>query len=163
MADELVWDRDKGELRILGMRQTAITAQALSDHLDSLVGVKVAEVIINSLEFRSGKDEAELFRKERPQATVDELINLLITYDSLTGVGITKVTFSENHEEPVVVRIWNPSVKGTVGASKAFLFSWWCGVLTTLLNRKFKIEDVTYDNEKDVSECRMVSTQPNES
>jgi len=157
MTDAPVWDKEKGELRILGRRQIAMTPQTLCNHLDSLVGVKVAEVIMNNLEYRSGKDETEIFRKEKPQATLNEMIDLLIQYDSLTGVGITKVTLPKNDHDRIMVQISNPSVKGTVGAAKAFLFSWWCGALSVLLNRELEIEDVTYDEEKNVMKCKIVS------
>src|SRR3989304_5928633 len=56
---EIVWDKAKGELRILGKRHTALDAQALCDHLDSLVGPTVAEVIMDNHERRLGKEEAE--------------------------------------------------------------------------------------------------------
>jgi hypothetical protein len=156
MTDDLVWDKEKGELRILGRRQTAMTPQTLCNHLDSLVGIKVAEVIVSNLEYRSGKDETEMFRKEKPQATLSEMVDLLVRYDSLTGVGITKVTLPKNDQDHIIVQISNPSVKGTVGAAKAFLFSYWCGALTTLLNRNLEIEDVAYDEKKNVMTCKIV-------
>jgi hypothetical protein len=156
MTDDLVWDKEKGELRILGRRQTAMTPQTLCNHLDSLVGIKVAEVIVSNLEYRSGKDETEMFRKEKPQATLSEMVDLLVRYDSLTGVGITKVTLPKNDQDHIIVQISNPSVKGTVGAAKAFLFSYWCGALTTLLNRNLEIEDVAYDEKKNVMTCNIV-------
>jgi hypothetical protein len=157
MTNALTWDKEKGELRILGHRQTAMTPEFLCSHLDSLVGVKVAEVIMNNLEYRLGKHETEVFRKEKPQATLSEMIDLLVQFDSASGVGITKVTLPKNDQDPITVQISNPSVKGTVGAAKAFLFSWWCGALTTLLNRNLEIEDLTYDEKKNVMRCEIVS------
>jgi hypothetical protein len=133
-----------------------MTPQTLCNHLDSLVGIKVAEVIVSNLEYRSGKDETEMFRKEKPQATLSEMVDLLVRYDSLTGVGITKVTLPKNDQDHIIVQISNPSVKGTVGAAKAFLFSYWCGALTTLLNRNLEIEDVAYDEKKNVMTCKIV-------
>jgi hypothetical protein len=58
-----------------------------------------------------------------------------------------------------MVQISNPSVKGTVGAAKAFLFSWWCGALSVLLNRELEIEDVTCDEGENVMKCKIVSRQ----
>ncbi len=55
MGEDIVLDRAKGELRIHGKRHTAIDAQALCDHLDSLVGPTVAEVIINNHPVPIGK------------------------------------------------------------------------------------------------------------
>jgi hypothetical protein len=157
MTNDLIWDKEKGELRILGRRQTAMTPEILCNHLDSLVGVKVAEVIMHNLEYRSGKHETEMFCRDKPQATLSEMIDLLIQYDSVSGIGITKVTLPKNEEDRIIVQISNPSVKGTIGAAKAFLFSWWCGALTTLLNRNLEIEDVTYDEEENVMRCKIVS------
>jgi len=154
LSEELSWDKEKGELRILGSRQTAITAQKLCDYLDSLVGLQVAEVIMNNLEFRLGKEEAAAFRQR--QTSLSDVIDLLTKYDSLTGVGVTKVSLPENEQEPITLEISNPSVKGTSGAARAFLFSWWCGALTTLLGRDLEARDVTYSEERDVMKCRIV-------
>ncbi len=62
-AEGPVWDREKGELRILGRRQTAFDAQALCEYLDSLVGVQVGEVIMSNLESRSGKQDGSFASK----------------------------------------------------------------------------------------------------
>ncbi len=156
MSEDVVWDRAKGELRILGRRHMAISPGDLCNYLDSLVGAQVAEVIINNLEFRAGKDEAALFRRERPQATVSEIIDLFIKYDSMTGVGITKVTLPENQQGPIVVETSNPCVKGTVGAAKALLFSWWCGALSAALGRELEARNVTYDEVKNLMRCEIV-------
>ncbi len=155
MSEDLVWDKAKGELRILGQRHTALDAQALCNHLDSLVGVQVSEVIMKSLEFRLGKEDAARIRQERPRATISEVVDFLRETDQLSGVGITEVAFSGN-QGPVVVEISNPSVKGTVGAARAFLFSWWCGALTTLLDTDLDLKGVDYDEERDVMKCRIV-------
>ena len=67
---QVVLDREKGELRILGIRRTAINAQAICDHLDTLVGVQVSEVIMHNLEFRLGKLEGARIRLESPQTNL---------------------------------------------------------------------------------------------
>jgi hypothetical protein len=156
MNNDLAWDKEKGELRILGRRQTAMTPQTLCNTLDTLVGTQVAEVIMNNLEFRSGKDEAEMLRNERPGASVGEMIDLLIKYDALSGVGITTVSLPKSQESHIVVKIWNPSVRGSVGAARAFLFSWWSGALTALLNTTIEINDVSYDEERNIMVCTLL-------
>jgi len=85
------------------------------------------------------------------------MIDLLVKYDSVSGIGVTKVTLPKDDQDRIIVQISNPSVKGTAGAAKAFLFSWWCGALTTLLNRNLEIEDVTYDDEENIMRCKIVS------
>src|SRR5208337_667484 len=114
---------EKGELRILGIRLIAIDAQTLCNHLDSLVGVKVGEVIMHNLEFRLGKLDAARLKAEKPGATLNDLIEHLRMTDRLTGVGMTTVSLPENFSEPVEVEVANPSVKGTEGAAKSLIFS----------------------------------------
>lgn len=154
-----VWDREKGELRILGRRNTAIEAQALCDHLDSLVGVQVGEVIMNNLESRLGKQDGNLLRKEKPELTIDELIKLCEKWDRMAGVGATKATIPQNPTNPILLEISNPSVKGNQGAAKAFLFSWWAGMLTSLLGKNFEYKNVVYDQEKNIMKCEIVPRQ----
>jgi hypothetical protein len=155
-AEEPVWNREKGELRIFGRRNTAIDAQALCDYLDSLVGVQVGEVIMNNLESRSGKQDADWIRKEKPELTTNELIKFGEEWDRIAGVGATHVTLSKDETSPIVLEISNPSVKGTQGAAKAFLFSWWAGMLSSLLGRNFEYKDVVYDREKNLMKCVIV-------
>ena len=156
LSDELVWDKEKGELRILGRRQLAISPQDLCTYLDNLVGVPVSDVIINNLEFRGGKQETEVFRKEMPNSSVSDIIDILIKYDSLTGVGLTKVILPEDRDKPILLQISNPCVKGTVGAAKSILVSWWCGALSALFGKDFEAKDVTYDEKSNTVKCNIV-------
>jgi hypothetical protein len=144
---------ERGELRILGMRLTAIDAQSLCNHLDSLVGVKVGEVIMHNLEFRLGKLDAARLRAEKPGATLNDLVEHLRRTDQLTGVGMTTVKLPDNPGDHVEVEVANPSVKGTMGAAKSFIFSYWAGALTALLDKEFDMQNVVYDNEKDLMKC----------
>ena len=155
-AERPVWDREKGELRILGRRNTAIDAQALCDYLDSLVGSQVAEVIMHNLESRTGKQDGDWIRKEKPELTTNELIRFGEEWDRVSGVGATQVTLPEDKTGPIVLEISNPSVKGTQGAAKAFLFSWWAGMLTSLLGKNFEYKNVLYDREKNIMKCEIV-------
>jgi len=146
---------EKGELRILGMRLTAIDAQTLCNHLDSLVGVKVGEVIMHNLEFRLGKLDATRLKAEKPGATLDDLIEHLRKTDQLTGVGLTTVRIPDP-SGPVEVEVANPSVKGTEGAAKSFIFSYWAGALTALLGKEFDMRNASYDMEKDLIRCIII-------
>jgi hypothetical protein len=150
LSEDAVWDTEKGELRILGKRHTAIDAQTLCSHLDSLVGVQVAEVIMHNLEFRLGKLDAARLKPERPQAPLNELVEHLAKTDRLSGIGVTKVTLAEDPQKPIHIEVANPNVKGTTGAARAFLFSWWAGALTALLDKEFDVKYVAYDETKNL-------------
>ncbi len=156
MSDESTWDTEKGELRILGQRHTAIDAQNLCDFLDSLVGIQVAEVIMHNLEFRLGKLSAAKLRSESPQNTLNQLVEILIRTDRLSGAGITKVLMTGNPDDPIQVEVANPSVKGTTGAAKSFIFSWWAGALTSLVDKEFDVKNVAYDQEKNMLKGQIV-------
>jgi len=155
---EIVWDKAKGELRILGQRHTALDAQALCDHLDSLVGPTVAEVIMDNHERRLGKEDADRFRRERRQASVREIIDVIIETDLMSGAGVTKVTIPEGamYEGAILVEIHNPCVRAASGAAKAFLFSYWCGALSSLLDNEFEAKDVSYDETENLLTARIV-------
>ena len=153
---EIFSDIEKGELRISGVRLTAINAQALCDHRDSLVGVKVAEVIMHNLEFRLGKLDGARVKAEDPQASLQELIGHFASDDRLSGFGVTKVTLPEQANMPIEVEIANPSVKGAGGAAKAFAFSWWAGVLTSLLDREMDARNFLYYEERNIMRCQIV-------
>jgi hypothetical protein len=157
-SDDIVWDKSKGELRILGKRYTALDAQALCDHMDSLVGPTVAEVIIDNHERHLGKEDAAGFRQERPQTTVREIIDLIIKTDLLSGTGVTKITIPEGamSEGAILVEIWNPSVKTSQGAGKALLLSYWCGALSFLLEGQFEAKDVLFKENENVLTAKIV-------
>ena len=156
MGDDVVLDKAKGELRIFGKRHIAIDAQALCDQLDLMVGPKVAEVMINQHEVRLGKEDVIEMRAERPQATVRELVDLLISADAASGMGITEVAIPQNPPGPIDLQISNPCMKRTSGAGKALLFSYWCGALTELLGTELKVNYVTYDESNDVLKCQFI-------
>jgi hypothetical protein len=156
LGDGLVWDRAKAELLVLGQRKIAIDAQTLCDYLDSLVGPKVAEVIMNNLEYRTGEADVASIRSENPQATIEHVIERLTEWGRLSGIGVTNVALTDNPSEPIVVEIWNPAVRGSAGAARAFLYSRWCGALSALLNQNLATKDVTYDEERSVAKCMLV-------
>jgi hypothetical protein len=154
MVENLVWDRAKGELRILGHRRMAMDAEALCRHLDSLVGRTVAEVIINNHELRLGKEDAESSRREKPNASADELIDNLNESDLLSGVGLTK--FTVNSDKSVLVEISNPCVNETTGAAKSLLFSYYCGVFSVLFGKEYDAKDVRFNESSNVLSGRLV-------
>lgn len=150
MSEDAVWDREKGELRIFGLRHVAIDAQTLCGYLDSVVGVKVGEVIMHNIEFRLGKTDTAKVRAERPQSSLTELLEHLTNSDRLSGAGITKVTMPENPQNPIIVEIANPAVKGTEGAAKEFLVAWWAGAVSALYGKDFDVKNVAYDEGRNV-------------
>jgi len=159
MSEDAVWVKEKGELRILGQRHTAIDAQTLCDHLDSLTGAQVAEVIMHNLEFRLGKLDAARLKAEKPQATVRELLDDLAKADCLSGLGITTVTLHENPQTSIDIEIANPSVKANAGAAKAFAFSWWAGALTALLDSEMEAKNVFYDEKMNLIRSQITRRQ----
>ena len=157
MSEDAVWATEKGELLIFGKRHIAIDAEALCAHLDSLVGVKVAEVIIHNIEFRLGKLDAKRLRAERPKSTLTELVEQLAKTDCLSGAGITKVVLPDNPQDSILIEITNPGLTNTAGAAKEFLLAWWAGALTTLLDKELDLKDVSYDKANNLLKGQIVS------
>jgi len=156
LSDDVVWDKAKGELRILGQRHTTVDMQGFCEHLDLIVGAKVAEVVMNQHEFRQGKEDAASIRQEKPEATIQELLDSFANAETLSGVGVVKVTIPGASLGLIDVEISNPCVKRTTGAAKSFLFSYWCGLFTQLLGKEFKIDQVAYDENKNLMKCRII-------
>jgi hypothetical protein len=150
------WDREKGELRILGHRNAAVDARALCEYLDSLVGTQVGEVIMKNLEIRLGKEDGVWLRKENPQLSPNELINIITEWDRMAGVGATQATLVGNPPSSMLLEVANPIVKATQGAARAFLFGWWAGLLSPILGKDFEYTNVVYDPAKDSMKCQLV-------
>lgn len=155
MTDESVLDKTKAEFKLFGRRQALVDVQSLCDHLDSLVGPVVGEVIMNNLESRLGKEDGTRLREANPRATVDELVAKLEETDLITGMGITKATVPKDPEAQITLEVWNPIVTGSSGAAKSFLFSWWCGALTSILGRELDIKTVDYDEKANLLRCEI--------
>ncbi len=156
MSEDVVWEKAKGEFRILGQRHAAVDIRGLCEHLDLIVGPMVAEVVMNQHMFRQGKDDAVTIRQEKPEAAIQELLDSFANAEALSGVGVVKVTIPEAALGPIDVEILNPCVKRTTGATKSFLFSYWCGIFTQLLDKEFKIDQVAYDDNKNLMKCRII-------
>jgi len=156
LSDNVVWDKAKGELRILGQRHAAVDIERLCEDLDLIVGPIVEEVVMNQHEFHQGKEDAASIRQEKPEAAIRELLNSFENAETLSGVGVVKATIPEASIGPIDVEISNPCVKRTTGAAKSFLFSYWCGLFTQLLGKEFKIDQVAYDENKNLMKCRII-------
>ena len=157
MNDGIEIDEKRGEVRILSQRQMVMNMDALCNHLDALVGNQVAEVIIKNLELQEGKEEAERFSRNHPDAKVEEFTDLMRRYDALSGVGLTSVSFSERQDGPIFIEIANPYIKRTVGSAKSLLFSWWCGALSRILHQELDLESIAYDANSDVLRCTIAT------
>lgn len=149
MSESPVWDKAKGELLIVGRRHVAVDAESLCQHFDALVGVQVAEVILDNHETRLGKEDADRIRTEKPQATIRELTKQMTDAESISGIGVVNLTLPDNADGAFIIEISNPIVKGTAGAAKAFMFSYWRGALSALLEKDLDIAEVSYDKAKD--------------
>ena len=148
---------EKGELRILGRRHIAIDAEALCRHLESCVGKKVAEVILNNHEVRLGKEDVEYVRTHNPQATVQQVLDVLLHSDCVSGFGLTTIRLPAGKFDPVIVEVENPAITGTEGAAKALMFSYWAGALSLLLGHEFEVGDATYDHDKNHLKGRLTA------
>jgi hypothetical protein len=157
LTNEIVLNKAKAEFKLFGQRQALVDVKSLCDHLDSLVGPVVGEVIMSNLETRLGKEDGARLRTANPSATIEELVAKLEETDLITGMGITKVTLSKDPGTQIKVEISNPIVRANSGAAKSFLFSWWCGVLTSLLGRELDIKTVDYDEKANVLRCEIGS------
>lgn len=150
------WDREKGELHVMGQRCAAVDACALCDYLDSLVGEQVGQVIMKNLQTRLGKEDGLRLRKENPHLNLKEQIGIVTEWDRLAGVGASRVSLVGSGSSSIVVEIINPIVKATQGAGSAFLFGWWAGVLSSLLGTDFDYANVTYDKPNDTARCQFL-------
>lgn len=156
MSQDLTWEKEKGEIRISGERHVAVDAQSLCNFLDSLVGVQVAEVIMHNLEYRLGKAEGKRFIEKSPRATLNELIAHFVEADRVSGMGITKTTWCANPGGGLLVEVSNPAIRGCVGASKSFIFSWWAGALSSHAGKEFDVNEVAYDEQKNIARGKLV-------
>ena len=154
------WDRKQGELRIHGRRYLAFDAQPFCEFLDSLIGERVAEVLIKNLQSRYGKEDGLRLRKENPNASLDELIRITTELDRMAGVGVTQASLVGPGSNSIALKISNPSVKGSKGAAKAFFFAWWAGVMSSYLGKDFDYANVVYDQETNTMNCEILPRNP---
>ena len=151
-----LWDEANGEFTVTGKRHVLIDVQAFCDHIESLVGTSVTEVIIDNHESRLGREDAERIRKERVEASEREVIDLLVEADRLSGTGLASVILPDNLTRPILLQILNPCVKGSRGAGKSFLLSYWAGALSYLLGQNFAVRNVVHDEAGNLLKCEIV-------
>ena len=154
-------DRSKGELRIYRTRHVAINVDALCKQLDTLVGARVAETIMNNVEYHMGADEVQEIRRTKPQAGKREMIDLLIESDLMSGVGLVEVQLPEaSSEGPIYLNVKNPAMKATSGSGKAIIVSYWLGALAALLGQEFDAVDLSYDEKENELKCHLNPRPP---
>jgi hypothetical protein len=156
LSERLTLDEVRGEVSVLGQRHAVVDMRALLNHLDILVGSQVAEVIVRSLEMKLGKEDAIRIHQENPKASIAENIKRLIESDRYSGFGLTNVVLTNDKSGRIPVEVLNPYLRGTVGAARVFHIAWWAGVVSGLLNREFEIEDVVFDETKNLIKCDLV-------
>jgi len=139
--------------KVLGRRHVAIDVKSLCEHLDTLVGSQVAEVIMRHHEVRLGIEDADFILKQNPKAIPSEIVEKLAERWRLSGVGNVQARLSDDGLE---ITIKNPCVTKTEGSAKSFLFSHWCGALSVVMSGEFEVIHVTYDPARDVMKGRIV-------
>jgi hypothetical protein len=152
----LIYDEAKGELHIDSQRYAAINVQQMCQHLDSLVGPKLAETIMNNHERRLGAEDAERIRELNPGAKIEDVIGVLIEDDKHTGFGIPKVTITGSSERPAIFETFNPVTTATEGAGRVFIASYWVGALGVLLGHEVIPTNVAYDPAKNTLSCSFI-------
>lgn len=156
MNAELVSNRKEGELLIRGERRVAVSLQRFLNYLDTLVGEKVASVIIHNLESRLGRDEVKKIRTANPNATTTDIIEFLKEDEAISGVGVVTVTLT-NDSAPIWIEILNPFTRGTSGARMSYLFSYWVGALSELLGKQLEAKQTLTDDQKNSARCLLDS------
>jgi hypothetical protein len=111
---------------------------------------------MNNLETRLGREDGARMREANPNASAGELVKMLEETDLISGIGITKSVVPEDPKASIRIEVWNPVVRGEKGAAKSFLFSWWCGVLTSILGRELELKTVQYDEKANMMKCEIV-------
>jgi len=111
---------------------------------------------MNNLETRLGREDGVRMREANPNASAGELVKMLEETDLISGMGITKSAVPEDPKASIRIEVCNPVVRGEKGAAKSFLFSWWCGVLTSILGRELELKTVQYDEKANMMKCEIV-------
>jgi hypothetical protein len=121
--------------------------------LDSLVGPKLAETIMNNHMRRLGAEDAERIRELNPNAKIEAIIRVLTEDDRITGFGLPKVSITESREQPAMFETLNPVITATEGAGKVFILSYWAGALGALLGQEVVPTNIVYDPAKNTLSC----------
>lgn len=152
----LTFDETNAEIRILGRRFAAVDLADLCRHMDTLVGVRLAETIMSSHLRQSGQEDVSRIRKLSPLATPREIVDVLIDGDLVEGIGVTKVDFTENMASRVEFEMRNPVVHATEGSALSFILSYWEGAFGSIFKGTFEGGDVSYDAKTNILRCHFV-------
>lgn len=153
----LACDREKGELRIHGKRYAVTDVKEFCRRLDLLVGPVIGAVQMRSLEGLIGQQDLETIKKETPNATLKEIVNSLVEMDAASGLGVTSLSAADNYCDPILIETSNPLVAAKGGAASAFQPSWWCGAMSSLLDRPLEVVNIVFDNEKNVLKFQLIT------
>lgn len=146
---KLTYDESRGELRIKGgQRQAAIDVTRLCQHLDTLVGLKVAETIMDSHERRLGIEDAERIRNMNRSGKVEDMVRALIEEERSVGLGVVQIRLPQSPKEPIKFEVVNPILNADSGAGKAVVLSYWSAVLSFFLARELEATNLHYDSVK---------------
>ena len=146
---KLTYDESRGELRIEGgQRQAAIDVTRLCQHLDTLVGLKVAETIMDNHERRLGREDAERIRNMNPSGKVEDVVRALIEEERSVGFGVVQIRLPESPVEPIKFEVINPIMNADAGAGKGLVLSYWSAALSFFLGRQLEATNVNYDSVK---------------
>jgi hypothetical protein len=144
---KLTYDESRGELRIKGgQRQAAIDVTRLCQHFDTLVGLKVAETIMDSHERRLGREDAERIRSMNPSGKVEDMVRALIEEERSVGLGVAQIRLPESPAEPTKFEVINPIMNADAGAGKGLVLSYWSAALSLFLGRELEATNVHYDS-----------------
>ena len=157
MNSRLIVNEEKGELFIDGHRRVAIEIITLLDFMDSLIGTRVAEVMMNNIESRLGKQDCQHILNAKPQASINEIASDLVESDRVAGIGVTKITFPEDKPNEILIETANPCVTKTTGGAKSFSTSYYCGAFSLFLRKELEVRDLVYDPKANVRKFRLTA------
>jgi hypothetical protein len=139
---KLTHDESRGELRIEGgQRHAAIDLTRLCQHLDTPVGLKVAETTVDNHERRLGREDAERIRNMNPSGKVEDMIGAIEEERSL-GFGVVQIRLPESPVEPIKFEAINPIMNADEGAGKGLVLSYWSAALSLFLGRELEATNV---------------------
>ena len=148
------FDDVNGEILVLGRRYAAVDLENFCQHLDLIVGPKVAGTIVGSHARQVGKEDVDKIHDSQPASSPGEIIEALVVGDILGGFGVTKIRLTEDQAVPVELEVRNPIIKSCSGTGVRFLLSYWEGALSTLFKQVLEMNNVTYDESQNVLRCR---------
>ena len=153
--DDWTPDDTKAEIRVRGRRYGLLDITALCQHLDACLGTRVGEVIMRNHRTQLGKETVNRIRQSHPGISIHDIVKMLTEEDQFTGIGTTKLGLPENPLQAGNLTVWDPIVVSTAGAAKAFISSYWAGVLSELSKLDFEPANIRYDEDEKLLTCRL--------